>query len=638
MSLIPSIYPSTSLVVGGRRLVMKKLLGILVLGLLWCNVGVAEDISRCPIIPKSGQMLDVGKDVIGFKFLGESYLKVRSDRNEYATKDGSGIIGCYKRIPIENGWHTGSIYFDGKQLKWKNASGVSWNLKADFKNKKLITGEDNPYADYEHPHITLLYQGDITLPCLVNDIKIVNSNSVPNFKLTKNNVPTVQKPWNKQNNKFKKDCEIVYDKKLIEALLTHPNAVKAHPGAEFTPGFPRKGARSVSGYVEINKLLSDGRANWISTGLYASAGQKIIITVPNDLLKLGLRIQIGAHIEGDHAYSMNSIRRFPYITHSWPLNSNKIVSNSAFGGLIYIIVPGGNLSLDKASTLSIKGAFLAPRYIHGKTTMSDWKNKIRQYPAPWAELESDKVILTVPSRTIRDLDNPDELMKFWNRAMDAAADLASISRVRTRAERYVIDPNWDWGAHSGYPIMMAGTWHPYLLKHHEIGLNYWWGTFHELGHNHQMSEWIWKGWTEVTCNIWPVYILENIAGIKREETWDGKTLHYKRRVKRIKKFINAGRPFTMLQNDPAMALEHLLQLQEAFGWEIFMKLNAKYRDLPYNKKPKSDNEKIQHFIVNTSNITKTNLINFYEDWGFPIDDNTIKALSALPKWKNNPMK
>ena len=112
---------------------------------------------NCPTIPKSGQMLDKGKDVIGFKFLGESYLKVLSNRNEYATEDGSGIIGCYMRLPIENAWHTGSIYFDGKQLKWKNAAGASWNLKADFKNNKLITSNDNPYADYNDPHFNLLF-------------------------------------------------------------------------------------------------------------------------------------------------------------------------------------------------------------------------------------------------------------------------------------------------------------------------------------------------------------------------------------------------------------------------------------------------------------------------------------------------
>ena len=53
----------------------------------------------------------------------------------------------------------------------------------------------------------------------------------------------------------------------------------------------------------------------------------------------------------------------------------------------------------------------------------------------------------------------------------------------------MVDPNWDWGAHAGYPIMIAGPWSQYLIDIDNIGLNYWWGTFHELGHNFQLSEW-----------------------------------------------------------------------------------------------------------------------------------------------------
>tara|TARA_B100001057_G_scaffold190272_1_gene191039 strand:+ start:221 stop:1717 length:1497 start_codon:yes stop_codon:yes gene_type:complete len=467
------------------------------------------------------------------------------------------------------------------------------------------------------------------------------TNGVANdFKLKRWNVPSVDKPWIRDSsNNFsqKRDSAIAYDKELIEILHKNPDMVQVHPGAEFTPGIPSTAA-TFSKEIRINLRSSTEHEYWISTGLYASAGEKITATLSDYLSKLGLKIQIGAHVDGDHAYAMKSVRRFPFITYSWPLNKKNVVANSAFGGLIYIVVPG-NLSKEVEAyvkyvneAILISGAYLSPRYVHGKTKISAWIDRIRDYPAPWAELESDKVILTVPSHAIKNLNKPDELMNFWSRAMDAAADLASISRERKIPVRYVTDPNWEWGAHSGYPIMMAGPWYPYLLNHKKIGLNYWWGTFHELGHNHQMQEWIWQGWAEVSCNLWSVYILETVAMVKREQTIDGGSLSKYNREIQIENFIKEGRLFSMLQKRPILALEHLLQLEQVFGWELFIKLHKKYRLMPENQKPKTDNEKIQQFIIYTSEITGSNLISFYKAWGFPIDDWTINTVNR--NWPN----
>ena len=472
------------------------------------------------------------------------------------------------------------------------------------------------------------------------------------FRLSQETVPSITNIWFQDINKKKypgtwcdsEGCgispkegdlsDIKKDKILIESMHKNPLDVIAHPGAQFTPGLPIEGSSPVVHKFQINKIISPTDVhihmsgdNWFSTGLFASAGQKITIKVPKDLVNAGLKIQIGSHIWGDYIFNHMDMRRFPYITYQWNLDQSEVIVNSSFGGLIYIVDPvNQQINFPKTSSWSISGAYLAPRYIHGKTALNDWKNEIRKYPAPWAEIESDKVILTVPSHAIRDLDNPDDLMEFWARAIDAAADLASISRVREFPQRYVTDPNWQWGAHAGYPIMMAGPWYPYLIKHKEIGLNYWWGTFHELGHNHQMYDWIWDGWTEVSTNLWSVYLLETIAGLERKNTWDGMTLFPGKRQKRINKFIDRGRSFAILQADPALALEHLLQLQEVFGWELFMALHQSYQDKPLHKNV-SDNEKIQQFVIRTSQITKTNLINFYKEWGFPIERSTIDFLA-----------
>ena len=57
------------------------------------------------------------------------------------------------------------------------------------------------------------------------------------------------------------------------------------------------------------------------------------------------------------------------------------------------------------------------------SSVADWQSTVRNYPGPWAELVLDKFVLTVPGTLAQTMDNPDELMTFWNDEMDAAAIL-----------------------------------------------------------------------------------------------------------------------------------------------------------------------------------------------------------------------
>lgn len=76
--------------------------------------------------------------------------------------------------------------------------------------------------------------------------------------------------------------------------------------------------------------------------------------------------------------------------------------------------------------------------ISGVTTAADW-SLLRTAPAPWAELEFDNIVLTVPSHVVRDLERPDEVAVLWNDIMKGVADLAVIPRKFARKERIVAD-------------------------------------------------------------------------------------------------------------------------------------------------------------------------------------------------------
>lgn len=74
----------------------------------------------------------------------------------------------------------------------------------------------------------------------------------------------------------------------------------------------------------------------------------------------------------------------------------------------------------------------------GVTTAAEW-SLLRSAPSPWAEVESDNVIFSVPSTFIRDLERPDEVTATWNKIMNAIADLAVIPHKFPRKERFVTD-------------------------------------------------------------------------------------------------------------------------------------------------------------------------------------------------------
>lgn len=74
----------------------------------------------------------------------------------------------------------------------------------------------------------------------------------------------------------------------------------------------------------------------------------------------------------------------------------------------------------------------------GVTTPAEW-SLLRTAPSPWAELEFENIILTVPSDVVRGLDRPDELGAHWDSIMRSIADLAVIPHKFPRKERFVAD-------------------------------------------------------------------------------------------------------------------------------------------------------------------------------------------------------
>jgi len=275
----------------------------------------------------------------------------------------------------------------------------------------------------------------------------------------------------------------------------------------------------------------------------------------------------------------------------------------------------------------------APLYVQGKTDPTAWLEKIRKAPAPWAELEGHNVILTVPSRVVRTLDNPEELMALWDRAIDDIADLATIPRHRLRPERYVTDRQISAGyMHSGYPIMMgldvaeATVNTKTLMTNGHAGV---WGFFHEVGHNHQIADWTFDGTGEVTNNMFAVYVFEKEFHITQSQH---PALVPAKMQDRLRRYIAGGADFAKWKSDPFLALTMYIELQQAFGWDAYKKVFAEYRALPSSERPRTEMQKHDQWMVRFSHAVGKNLGPFFQAWGVPTSEAARQSLANLPAW------
>lgn len=407
---------------------------------------------------------------------------------------------------------------------------------------------------------------------------------------------------------------------LAEIKNTPPQDVTAHPAAKLFPGSIPGDARPVTRTIPIDCTVP----GWHSLGLYAAPGALITIDVPVMATAAHLRVRIGCHTDG--IWRRREWRRFPEISRSFPVTAKKTEAANAFGGLVYIEVPP-RCSLTTIP-VTISGGVNAPLYVLDKTSSNEWRKTIREYPGPWAELASDKIIITVPSKHVRTLDDPEALMRLWDRIADAAATLAARPKERARPERYVADVQISIGyMHSGYPLMTHLDAAVPMTSRKKL-LEGQWGLYHELGHNHQKGDWTFHGTGEVTVNLFTLYILETVCG-KESGKGHEALIH---RDKKLKKYLDAGAPFNKWKSDPFLALIMYAQLCEAFGWESYIKVFAEYRDLPRHERPRTDDQKRDQWLVRMSKTVGKNLGPFFEKWGVPTSEQARAQVAHLPAW------
>lgn len=409
----------------------------------------------------------------------------------------------------------------------------------------------------------------------------------------------------------------------LTARMKQPaEEVVADPASGFFPGAVRPEAPRETARVTIDPR----RQGWQSTGWYAAPGEPITIRLPGGWETQGFEVRIGCHT--DTLWHLKEWKRPPQISRAFPLQEVETRAANAFGGLIYIDTRKGT---DGApAEVEIEGAVAAPLYVHGRTSVEEWHASIRHRPAPWAELATDKIVISIPTEHARAIEDPVALMNTWDDVMDACADLAAMPRERKKAERIVPDLQISAGyMHAGYPIMTHADQFGILGRRDKI-LEGQWGLFHELGHNHQNRDWTFGGSGEVTVNLFTLYVFERVCGRPIMESRP--EMRPSRRRRMLEDYVNAGSPFEKWKREPFLALVQYVQMIEAFGWDAFKKCFAVYRELPQAERPRNDDEKRDQWLVRFSRTVGRDLGPFFLAWGVPVSDRARAEAAQFPAW------
>ncbi len=435
---------------------------------------------------------------------------------------------------------------------------------------------------------------------------------------------------------------------LVE-LLDHFNRtapaekIRPNPAAADYPGQVPENAERVARDLAINcdyKGWLSGRGAGANnakemrpTGLYAAPGEPFRVTVPGRIAGKGFEVVIGAY--GGGLKNRDKWHRWPRLQRSFEIDSRETVAANGLGGLITIRVPRGAEFGEQ--DIRIEGAVEAPLYVHGQTSVADWRAKIRKNPAPWAELASARIIIALPSSYIRRLNNPDEVMEVWDAFIDTAAELAVVDRDNYRAERIVFDRQTAAGSmHSGYPVAAhLGGSAEQAVDADSLKRDGNWGFFHEYGHNHQHNLWALPNTGETTCNLWSVYIYEEYVGKHRDKTHGA--IHPLKRLQTRNAYFNNGRNFST-EWAVWTALDSYLLIQEKYGWEPFKAVFAEYNKLPKDQWPKTQQEKNDQWVIRLSKACNANLAPYYAAWNLPMSDRVARESGKLPPWDDHPVK
>lgn len=443
--------------------------------------------------------------------------------------------------------------------------------------------------------------------------------------------------------------------------------------------------------VEVD--LNFPAAIWhFPTGAYAAPDEEIELEVPEELVQFNFSLQIGIHTD-NISHIKGSLR--DSTVHVSRKIENRItrLKNKRGGPVILLtrIVREGEKDsipwwlVDKEIRenkgglrkgnykITLKNVIRAPRFILGKTTPQEWVDEERCNPAPWAELESRYLTIAVPSNAVRNLNNPEPVLNFWDASLESINGLSDRTEVGKLAkERFVADVNHSLGyMHSGYPIMSfmdlsryvvdqepKDSTKPWSPDNSALMNDYILGYYHEVGHNRQTDD----PWTaallgETSVNLFVLKANCEVKGFNfdrarvfKRESWY-KALRYFSgdrdmfNEENSRKWKNrfAGIAHTEIPN------LFYIHLYRHYGFDIYRKIITLYSEMKKEnwdrmnhcsekRELECNQNRLNSFAFELSRITGRDMTDWLNFWGYELTwgQEEVRKLN-LPKFEPIPL-
>ncbi|KAK6176555.1 hypothetical protein SNE40_014817 [Patella caerulea] len=406
-----------------------------------------------------------------------------------------------------------------------------------------------------------------------------------------------------------------------EALAKTGNGPSQMPGVDNFPGDFVFDPPRISTEIIIESMIDACHP----TGFYVRAGDEISIEVLNDQsIDTGWEIQVGSHT--DRLHTSLSMKRWPIIAKRFKITVRQIKTRTPFGGLLYVRSPRYKGRL----VLHVRNVVQAPYFdLTRPETINNWHEN-RQAPGLWADICGQHIVFTLPSSSIRNIEDPRPALETLDLVVRAHHHLRGSDPNTIHREWIVTDIQPAGGhMHSGYPIVThLDLAQPdnaaFLLNSEQLLEKGNWSLFHELGHNMQRPVWTFAGTTEVTCNIFTLHAMDVIS---KRQIW----LHpwLKSKVETAQNYIKHSCEYAKWQSDPGIGLFVYAQIIHQFGWSVFKKTFRHYENNDRSAQLKTDGDKVDCWFQSMTKFAEYNLAPLADLWNIPLSSGCREQMKAF---------
>jgi len=336
-----------------------------------------------------------------------------------------------------------------------------------------------------------------------------------------------------------------------------------------------------------------------------------------------------------------TIVRLDRVSLVYPIEATRTTIANPLGGGIYVEVPyladAGVVTV--AITNAVRSPFFCARSFD-QTTREQWQTVERHHPGPWADFESDKFMMQVPTDWIYDYDDPVTLMRDWDTSMDIVSDLFGLPRLRPKTVLYLqVDLIYRGSANfPGYP-QSNFRYHPnrkegghsnhWLLRGPQAAGE---TIFHELGHAQLFTKF--RGEVEAVVNLPYVAVLNKGFGVDLDTAFGRSfskpyvSLDQAAIMWMVTENFRNGKPMD-ISNSPANEVRYqhrgygkYVEIARLFGWkaleDFWRSVNLDYlKGIEYPRNADPTDSRILR-MSRTAGVDLRPLIHF---WGVQPEDN-----------------